>query len=491
MFRHREGPTLSAPRKLRRLAPIRFAVKNLRMSESAAILSFLRKYGRPPYWRTAIGRYFVLFDVAFFLMPIGALFWRIASRGTIDPSSALSRVLAGTLLSPLFLAALWAIRRSNDPIRVARALDDTYGREGRILTAADCAVRGDRSPFAQRLCEIVATELPTMRAISSSVVDLRPPALKRALLATILTILVFFVPGFGKGLFGAATSGGKSGPGGDEHESPERDALRRGEDAFGSRTLDLSASTDRAVYLLNEELNYTLRMFTHDAGEGPVDVRVILRVDGTDTVDLPLDWTIPAEAEQSIEATIPLRSILEQLKRWKPGLLTLETAVLPRERRADDERILESNRVTVELAENAKKDRAPAPQPAKKKPEPKPSPNPQANEKKSDPKSQPDAGREKPDPKDEPDPPPPEEIDAKPFVVEPLFSSDEKKERETRIYDRDPTDATKRNPSPPDPSRREYSPEAEAAIKKARLSAREEILVRRYFEALMPQAKPK
>ncbi|MCB1282614.1 MAG: hypothetical protein KDB18_13915, partial [Salinibacterium sp.] len=246
--------------------------------------------------------------------------------------------------------------------------------------------------------------------------------------------------------------------------------------------------TDRDVYLIGEEIPMRVRLRTLEPLPEGVALEAIAVVDGETLLRLPLDWTLPTEAGSELSTEIPMKVGLEAAGLYRRGLLTFDVHVRPRESRPGLGGSAPANRWTIQISENAEKLKTPMPAPVNQKPKPKPKP-----EREPDPERRPNEEEKKdpekpeiPRPGEQPGPPPPADISDVPFVIDPLFSGNETKEREIDVFDRDPVDAE--NPPPPQsrprPKARSYEPLRLADIESLPLPARERGIVRRYLESI-------
>ncbi|MEZ6197703.1 MAG: hypothetical protein R3F20_18590 [Planctomycetota bacterium] len=391
-----------------------------------------------------------------------------------------------------FLAALgpW-LRRGGDALSAARAADRASGGAERILTAADAEARGERGPFltlvARQARERLAT-LPPHRSASR----FRTPSPWLALLGLGLALALLFVPAAGRGLLGEpdpsraakdlAAAGGIGGEEGDTEGAPKADG-------FGAK-VRFEAETDARLYALGQEINLTLRLAPGEPMPDGVRLETVLILDGTTRLPLELDWTLPTSPGEELTATVPLRDRLKEVGKYERGILTIESYAWPREDRPDLRGKAEANRVIIQISENQETARTRTPQSAKKEKRPDRQPKP---EKKKD--ERPDEAPQKKQPRPDPErpgdqrgaPPPPKDIEAKKHALEPLFSGDQTKKREKRVYDREEIPARPDDPPPTAGAReRGYRPAPEVEILKGDVPPRDRARVRRYFDRLRP-----
>ena len=471
------------------------------MKSGARFIRKLERLGRPaPVWRW-LAAFFRSVDVLLVLLPLAAILWRL-ERGRDD----IGLVTVGKLvLIGLALAAAVAWLRAwlgrGDPVVAARRLDDDLNGAQRFLSSVDATRRSTSSTFLPLLLEDVEERLDAQSTRYRVRPNLRPPHLLRGALLLLLAWLLVVLPGLGRGVIGAPSNR----PGGIEPVSgastSEGDG-ERGDSGRGGRTLGdvlrVGIVTDRRVYLLGEEINLGVQVDVLEPVPAGVALALDLQVNGEKFLQIPLELEMPAQPGDVATTTVPLKERLEKAELYKRGLLTFDPFVRPRDPHDSNSDLDDlpgaaaGNRLTIQLSENVEKSKAARNQSADRKKIPKrPQPKKDKSSNQSKPKGK--SPKKKPRPRPGPGPAPkrPGELDAKPYVMEPLISGDQTKERDARVYDRDIVDGERPPPEPKERRRlpRGYQKRAEVELEKINLAPRERSLVRRYLDSIRPRAE--
>ncbi len=459
--------------------------------------------GRPSLARRLQPDIVRAFDLLVFLLPIVALIVRLESGPGLAAIPAFLVLVSAAVLAATAFALIRVLAGRGDPLLAARELDRMGDSAELFVTAAELEPRRPDSPLFPLLLARAEAALAGLRGRRP-----RPrfllPALRRDLVFLLLTFLVLIAPALPSGWLGPRTrpgvekGSGERGQGAPGTTAEER-ARSAGEAAYGlAGRLEVRAVSDRALYFLGEEIELIL-VFEAREPLGDRAVEVVLLIDGEVEMALPLpdDFALPGEAGATSEARFRLRERLKLVDRYRRGLLALDARVRP-EDDEDPDAAVAANRVLVQIAENSERVQARRPTPLAEDPKKQ---KPKKDEKPEKDRDQDQKPNENNDPERRPKPVPsrgegdlpPEDLPAKDYVVEPLFSGDETSKRKVNVYDRNLEDAApeRENPGRGDPPRRRYERMVEAEMRKLGLGGRERRAVRRYLDALQPGADGK
>lgn len=458
------------------------------MLSGKSLVHRLAWLGRPTPGRCFVRTYVRAFDAAFILLPAAAFGLRASGRVAVGDVGVVLAALAVAAAGPLLVAVAAVILRRGDPRRAALQLDRDAGGD-RYVSALDSVRRRRDSAFLPLLLRDVWRDLDRRPDAALVRGTLRPPAFMRAALAAALAVLIVLVPPLGEGAFGAAEADERAAAGDvDAPGGADADGAASNEGAFAGR-VEVTVTTDRTVYGLGEEITLRVHLRTLEPAPEGVALGMIARVDGEVMMSLPVDWTLPTEPGEELATELPIRDRLKEVGRYRRGLLAIDTFVLPREEREDMRGTAPGNRVVIQIAENTRRVRSRTPSPADRKKRKKQQRKPRKPEEKPPEKPKDDEPQRKPKP--EPrgpgaGPPPPGEINADPFVIEPLFSGDQTSKREVPTFERTKKDSDRPPPTTPPESRRTraYEHTEEVEIEKSPLPGRERRIVRRYLEGL-------
>lgn len=281
-------------------------------------------------------------------------------------------------------------------------------------------------------------------------------------------------PGAGKG---SATAGGPAGP-------PDLSELARFE-----------IRTDHRIYLIGEPIWLTavLRPLA-DAGDVPLEV-VVGVTDGLPSKDVgfgvgvrPIrvrwNWSFPDIGDEPLQGRLELNSYLEAFGIYKVGLITIEAWVAPKGDGTSGPVVggLASNQITIQIAENRKRQRVRKPEPVEKKR----TPNKPKSDPKKDKKKRGRRGNQKPP--DLGDPDRLKNAQRKAKAIKPLLSDGPTVDKEVVVFNREEGG----NQAPPPAKRtlveepaRTFIKREEHAVEKLGLSPRDRRLVKQYWDAVL------
>lgn len=463
------------------------------MGPGKTIVRRLAWLGRPTPARFFVRTWVRAFDAAFLLLPFLVFAGRATGRLTLGDRGAVPWAVGLVVGVPVLSAFVALLFRRGDPRRAARELDAEDGAD-RYLAALDAVRREKSSPFLPLLLRDVWGDLESRPEAALVRGTLRPPAFLRNALCLLAALIVLFVPSFGNGVFGAEEGEGGSAERSGDGDTSVRDDLAES-DAPLTGKVQLEVSTDRTLYGLGDEILLRVRLKTLEPNPEGVALALVARVDGEVMMPLPVDWVLPTAAGEELAVELPIRDRLKAIERYRRGLLAIDTFVAPRLADEVMRGAVPGNRVVIQIAENTNRVRSRTPSPADKKQKKKPQRQPKQPDEKTPQKpdeKKPDS-KPRPDPRgDQPGGAPPEEIDSKPFVIEPLFSGDQTSKREVPKFDRREKDSDRPPPTTPPESRRHrgYELTEEVQIDKLVLPGREKRIVRRYLDGLRAKKKP-
>ncbi|NRA95673.1 MAG: hypothetical protein HRU14_05630 [Planctomycetes bacterium] len=430
---------------------------------------------------------------------LAALVLRIFLGGSV-----VSTVAWGWLASVGVACSFWFLRPRNQQLLrrdVAGAIDREHAAGGAALAASWVLEGRTRS----RLGAVV------LRDADNACVDLgrrgSPPfpttwlgvALGLLCLSLLVPTLPSLLGGGGRGMTSATPPAG----GGLGASPPPVSGSGAGVVGVGAATErpDLSElarfeiRTDHRIYLIGEEIRLTaaLRPLADAGGDVPLDV-VVGVTDGLPSEDVgfgagvhpiraPWDWSFPEAGDEPLEGHLQLKTYLENFQIYKVGLITIEAWVASR---GDGTSRpvrggLASNQITIQIAENRKRQRVRKPEPVAKKRTPK--------KLKSDPKKEEKdrgrRGRNKPELGD------PDRLKAaqrKKKAVKPLLSDGPTVDKEVIVFERE-----QGGDAPPPPAKRTladspartFIKREEHAVERIGLSPLDRRLVKSYWDAVM------
>ncbi|MEE9392723.1 MAG: hypothetical protein V3W41_09480 [Planctomycetota bacterium] len=460
------------------------------MQTGRHILKRLEVRSRGPALTGFLRCYLKLLGLGLFLLPLAALLYRLEFGRPQLPFTGvfLGLILLAILL--LFLAAFEFLRGHGQALTAAREADLELGGGERLLSAVETATldrKGRLDPLLFRDAEQALNRLPTKRRPSRG---FPWPPLRRIAVVVGLVLLILFVPAANSGRWGSTSNKSAS-----VYEGPKDDVVKGDEAAAGEEAsagdfagkVTVRAETDARLYLLGQEINLSLELKTLEPLPEGRRLKAVLVIDGSKRLELPLDWTLPTETGQRLEARWALKARLEEIERYESGLMSIEAYVFAAVQREDLKGPAAANGLLIQISENQERLRSKMPRSAKK--EKKPDTKPRRKRPKKERPNRPPQKKKKPRAAAAPGPgeKPPEKIESIEHVIEPLFAGDQKTKRKTRIFKRDLEDAP---PLPPEEKKkardRAYSKGVEAEFRRIKLGDRERGLVRRYLDGLRP-----
>lgn len=377
---------------------------------------------------------------------------------------------------------------------VARSLDEERGAAGAVLSASwllEGRTESRLSALVVRDADRVCT--PDERRGSAPV----PTTwLTLALGLICLSLLLPTVPSpFGgpgravgaRSVGDAAAIGGAAAPNGGGAEDGAKAAAPAPDLADLAR---FEIRTDHQIYVLGEEIRLTglLRPLAH-VGED-VELSVVVGLaDGLPSTDVGFgigvrpvrpewDWVLSEGSDETLRGRLDLRAHLERFGIYKVGLITIDAWVLPDE----DARLsggVQSNRLTIQIAPNRKRQKVRKPEPVEKKRQPK---------KRNDPrKDKEDRGNRGGKPPELGEKDRLKHAERKAKAVKPLLADGPTVDKEVEVFERQEGGDAPRprapKPEPESPSRTFIKSE-EQAVKRLRLTPRDRRILKDYFDAI-------
>ncbi|MFT7619437.1 MAG: hypothetical protein ACI97A_003091 [Planctomycetota bacterium] len=475
------------------------------MSGEASIIHGLTMLGRPRRWRRFCATFVVLFDLLVLIAPIFAFFLRVEQGACESPFLTGLMIVGGVLALASLLALVRLLFEPRDPMVAAREVDQLGQTQEMFLTVADYVLKEKQSLFLPSLLERAEARLPSLATKKRPALRIPLFAFKRDVFAVILTVLVLMVPAFPKGLLGpkdkeqeAITAGADEANSNVAGEKPAETEILQFEGKVKVRV-----HSDKKLYFMGDEITLIVEVETLEPLPEGVMIGAVALVDGEANMPLPMPTgqMLPRLAGEKTVIRMKIRDRLKAIDRYRRGLLAIDPFIYAKTQEPGFDGPAPGNRIVLQIAENAEKLRAKTPtavkkkKQEKKKPKPKPQPKKKDNEKKPKEQKKPEK-KPRQAPGKQPGAKPPEKIEAKPFVVEPLFSGNKTKKRKVRVFDREKEKGATppKAPTATGIKTRGYDEVEEAELKKLNLGNQERRLVRKYLDGIRnaaPQKKKK